>query len=116
VHSEKELTVEPLRGTINPLRPLEQLQNCGSHRIEPIDGAAADGAARAAGIAASTLERFPAKACPGLDPGWIPVRVKKTRQDKEIELPFRFNRNGKALVAKPPRLWRTYEPGMRSYS
>src|SRR5438552_19000275 len=27
-------------------------------------------------------ERFQAKACPGLDPGWIPVRVKKTRQNK----------------------------------
>jgi hypothetical protein len=24
-------------------------------------------------------ERFQAKACPGLDPGWRPVRVKKTR-------------------------------------
>jgi len=32
-------------------------------------------------------ERFPAK--------WMPVRVKKTRQNKEIEPPFRFNRNGK---------------------
>jgi len=28
-------------------------------------------------------ERFPAKACAGLDPGWIPVRVKKTRQIKK---------------------------------
>jgi hypothetical protein len=28
------------------------------------------------------LKRFQAKACPGLDPGWIPVRVKKTRQNK----------------------------------
>jgi hypothetical protein len=27
-------------------------------------------------------KRFRAKACPGLDPGWIPVRVKKTRQRK----------------------------------
>src|ERR1700730_14058929 len=26
---------------------------------------------------------------------WVPVRVKKTRQNKEIEPPFRFNRNGK---------------------
>jgi hypothetical protein len=26
------------------------------------------------------LERFRAKARPGLDPGWMPVRVKKTRQ------------------------------------
>src|SRR6202021_4332926 len=31
------------------------------------------------------LERFRAKACPGLDPGWIPVRVKKTRQNKYLE-------------------------------
>jgi hypothetical protein len=39
------------------------------------------------------LKRFPAKACPGLDPGWIPVRVKKTRQNKKLEPSFRFNRN-----------------------
>src|ERR1700722_6069827 len=31
------------------------------------------------------LERFRAKACPGLDPGWIPVRVKKTRQNNNLE-------------------------------
>jgi hypothetical protein len=30
-------------------------------------------------------ECFPAKACPGLDPGWKPVRVKKTRQNKNLE-------------------------------
>src|SRR4029077_6030036 len=35
----------------------------------------------------TTLERFPAK--------WVPVRVKKTRQSKGLEPPFRFNRNGK---------------------
>jgi hypothetical protein len=29
------------------------------------------------------LWRFRAKACPGLDPGWIPVRVKKIRQNKD---------------------------------
>ncbi len=29
------------------------------------------------------LKRFRAKACPGLDPGWAPVRVKKTRQNEE---------------------------------
>jgi hypothetical protein len=72
VHSKKQLTAEPLRGTIDPLRPLEQLRQCGSHGMEPIDRAAADGPARAAGIAASTLERCPAKACPGLDPGACP--------------------------------------------
>jgi hypothetical protein len=33
------------------------------------------------------LERFPAK--------WIPVRVKKTRQNKDARAPFGFNRNGK---------------------
>jgi hypothetical protein len=27
--------------------------------------------------------------------GWVPVRVEKTRQNKELESPFRFNRNGK---------------------
>jgi hypothetical protein len=31
------------------------------------------------------LKRFRAKACPALDAGWIPVRVKKTRQDKNLE-------------------------------
>jgi hypothetical protein len=111
VHSKKQLTAEPLRGTIDPPRPLEQLRQCGSHGMEPIDRAAADGPARAAGIAASTLERCPAKACPGLDPGacpgldpgWIPVRVKKTRQNKEIEFPFRFNRNGKGSSRQAPR-------------
>jgi hypothetical protein len=35
------------------------------------------------------LERFPAK--------WIPARVKKTGQNKEIEPPFRFHRNGKGF-------------------
>ncbi|OCK62432.1 hypothetical protein LMTR3_04810 [Bradyrhizobium sp. LMTR 3] len=29
--------------------------------------------------------RFPAKACPGPDPGWEPVRGKKTRQIKNPE-------------------------------
>ncbi len=32
------------------------------------------------------LERFQAKPVPGLDPGWIPVRAKKTRQNKNLEL------------------------------
>src|SRR6202521_2875336 len=39
-------------------------------------------------------ERFRAKACPGLAPGWAPVRVRKTRESENLELPFRFNRNG----------------------
>jgi hypothetical protein len=30
-------------------------------------------------------ERFQAKACFGPDPGWIPVRVKKTRQNTKME-------------------------------
>jgi len=33
------------------------------------------------------LEHFPAKACPGLDPGWGPVRFKKTRQIKSSRKP-----------------------------
>jgi hypothetical protein len=47
------------------------------------------------------LERFPAK--------WMPVRVKKTRQNKEIEPPFRFNRNGKGSSAKMRRPGNTGE-------
>src|SRR6202171_6264509 len=27
-------------------------------------------------------------------PGWAPVRVRKTRESENLELPFRFNRNG----------------------
>src|ERR1700720_2222591 len=34
------------------------------------------------------LQRFRAKACPALDAGWIPVRVKKTRQNKRLEPRF----------------------------
>jgi hypothetical protein len=30
-------------------------------------------------------ERFQAKHALGLDPGWEPVRVKKTRQNKKLE-------------------------------
>jgi hypothetical protein len=30
------------------------------------------------------LKRFLAKACPGLDPGWVPVRVKNTRQNRRL--------------------------------
>ena len=48
------------------------------------------------------LERFRAKACPALDAGWVPVRVKKTRQNKRLqnkrlEPPFRFNSERKRL-------------------
>jgi len=50
------------------------------------------------------LVRFRAKACPGLDPGWKPVRVKKTRQIKNLEP--RFETAPLALfrpaIAKPP--------------
>ena len=42
-----------------------------------------DGAKRDRRRDNSPLERFQAKACPGLDPGWRPVRVKKTRQNQE---------------------------------
>jgi hypothetical protein len=48
-----------------------------------------------------SFERFQAKACPGRDPEWIPVRVKKTRQDKKPEPPFRFNRNGGSMRERP---------------
>src|SRR5438477_6888985 len=59
------------------------------------------------------LERFQAKACPGLDPGWIPVRVKKTRQNKKIEPRSDSIGTEKALVGGlraqrfglRPRMW-----------
>src|ERR1700733_7356044 len=44
------------------------------------------------------LERFRAKACPGLDPGWIPVRVKKTHQNKRLEPGSDSIRTDKALA------------------
>ena len=44
--------------------------------------------------------RFPAKAGPGLDPGWGPVRARKTRPHQKSGAPFRFNRNGKG--SRPP--------------
>jgi hypothetical protein len=44
---------------------------------------------------------FQAKACPGLDPGWKPVRVKKARQIKNLEPSFRFYRNGRGSAASP---------------
>src|ERR1700735_2399723 len=44
------------------------------------------------------LGRFRAKACPGLDPGWTPVRVKKTRQIKKwTSIP---------ILSEWKRLWR----------
>jgi quinol monooxygenase YgiN len=39
-------------------------------------------------VARRRLERFRAKACPGLDPGWKPVRIKKTRQIRNLEPRF----------------------------
>jgi hypothetical protein len=39
-------------------------------------------------VTGSGLRAFRAKAFPGFDPGWIPVRVKKTRQNKDLELRF----------------------------
>jgi hypothetical protein len=56
------------------------------------------------------MERFPAKACPALDAGWIPVRMKKTRQNqiKEIKPPARSEkapafRRGLSIAAVPER-------------
>src|SRR5215471_17018774 len=44
-------------------------------------------------------KRFRAKACPGLDPGWAPVRVKKTRQNKT-------SRASVPIQSEPKRLQR----------
>jgi len=49
-------------------------------------------------VGLGTLERFRTKACPGLDPGWIPVRVKKARQDKKPEPGLDSIRAGSALI------------------
>src|ERR1700743_645369 len=40
--------------------------------------------------AISGVRAFSSKACPGLYPGWIPVRVKKTRQT-EISTDWKFD-------------------------
>jgi hypothetical protein len=42
----------------------------------------------------------------------MPVRVKKTRQNKEIEPPFRFNRNGKGSRADVKALGITMPPSL----
>jgi hypothetical protein len=40
-----------------------------------------------------TPERFPAKACPALDAGWIPVRVKKRiKTRKRASVPIQSER------------------------
>src|SRR5713101_4373545 len=49
---------------------------------------------------AALRERFQAKACPGLDPGWKPVRVKKTRQIKNLEPRFDSIETEKALASR----------------
>jgi hypothetical protein len=58
--------------------------------------AAADQLRPAACRHQNRLERFQAKACPGLDPGWKPVRVKKTRH-QESRAPFDSIETEKAL-------------------
>jgi hypothetical protein len=50
---------------------------------------------------AGTLERFRAK--------WVPVRVKKTRQNKRLE-PFRFHRNGSAAANQIGAFFRESSP------
>ena len=48
------------------------------------------------GMVRRAIERFQAKACPGLDPGWVSVRVKKTRQNRNLEPRFDFIETEKA--------------------
>jgi hypothetical protein len=47
----------------------------------------------------SSDQSVPVKACPGRDPGWIPVRVEKTRQIKNKSLRSDSIGTEKALVA-----------------
>src|ERR1700716_3320602 len=44
------------------------------------------------------LQSVPSEACLGLDPGWRPVRVKKTRQIKNLEPRFDSIETDKALA------------------
>src|ERR1700676_720476 len=44
---------------------------------------------------------FSSESLPGLDPGWNPVRVKKTRQINESRAPLRFHRS--AALGPPHR-------------
>jgi hypothetical protein len=55
-------------------------------------------------MTADRLVRFQAKACPGLDPGWKPVRVKKTHQIKNLEPRFDSIETEKALVQATERV------------
>jgi len=50
--------------------------------------------------ASAPSERFPAKACPGLDPGWKPVRVRKTRQKNLEPVPLQSERKGSCREQK----------------
>jgi hypothetical protein len=52
------------------------------------DGFGVNSIDRAGDCGLTRPEPFRAKACPGLDPGWKPVRVKKTRQIKKLEPRF----------------------------
>src|SRR6266404_1021131 len=49
-------------------------------------------------LRAKTAKRYPER----FRAKWMPVRIKKTRQNNEIEPPFRFNRNGKGSSATRP--------------
>ena len=69
-------------------RPLDH-----SRTADRTDAQAATGASEIQRQDLRGVERFQAKACPGLDPGWIPVRVKKTRQNKKIEREIRASRS-----------------------
>jgi hypothetical protein len=49
-------------------------------------------------LAMVVRERFQAKTCPGLDPGWRPVCVKKTRQINNPEPRFDSIETERALA------------------
>src|SRR3984957_21155476 len=72
---------------VNPNRG-QKSKLCRRGCDRPDDSANSDNQKKAPALEPNrsfSLERFRAKACPGLDPGWIPVRVKKTRQNKYLE-------------------------------
>src|ERR1700728_2954677 len=77
----------PLRGDRDfGVVPRQIPRPAASDRVSIAAGPDGRGTARAgaADRGAGGLERFPAEAGTGLDPGWIAVRAGKTRQNKEI--------------------------------
>jgi hypothetical protein len=85
-------TMRGIEGCASSCASVAVMAQCQVERGEPQRPSRQSRAA----LRAKMLTRaFSSESLPALDAGWIPVRVKKTRQNKRLEPPFRFNRNGK---------------------